>query len=204
MKTYGLSILIILLLSACPSAAPPFDAMPTPDSAPVTADAAPDANAADAGPGPADAGMMPCIQEHRFSLGSPLDPPGAVAGPVGRVVYNQYGGVGVDDGFVDTGETFTVTWTAPTFLVGYGVTWMEDGPDPGDIPGEHTWEAATASGELIVGQGAFYETGNAALVPDTRELRLIPSDGDRMAVARVRWCNPIPECRCEDIAPIAP
>jgi hypothetical protein len=145
-----------------------------------------------------------CIQEHRFSLGGQIDPPGAVAGPSGRVVHNQYGGVGIDDGFVDTGETFTVTWAEPTFLVSYGVSWMEDGPDPDNIWGEHRWEVTAADGTIVTGQGEIYETGQTALVPTARELRVIPVDGDRMAIARIRWCVPVPECRCEDIAPVAP
>ncbi len=167
-----------------------------PDAAPAIPDAAP---TLDATPPPIE-----CILEHRFSLDGPIDPPGAVAGPIGRVVHNQYGGVGVDDGFVDTGEVFTVTWAEPTFLVSYSVNWMEDGPDPDQVWGEHAYEVETADGLVVTRTAHPYESSHGVLVPNTHELRLIPVQGDRMAVARIRWCVPIPECRCDQIAPALP
>lgn len=143
-----------------------------------------------------DAMLTACIYEHRYFVGNTFDPPYAVAGPVGRLVYNEYGAIGVDDGFIDSGETITLTWDRSVVLLEYRVTWREDGPDADRFPGAHNYVVSDETGVIAEGRSGILddltEIGRRAV-----SLSVSSVDGDRSAFQYVQYCVPSDRCECE-------
>jgi hypothetical protein len=136
-----------------------------------------------------DAALEPerCI-EHRFGADA-LNPPGAKLDAPGRIVPGPDGnGLGVDDGYIDTGESIRVVFDTPVFLLEYEVVRREDGPDVNALPGEHEYRVEVADGLQQRGWSGAYQDRNRLELRRVVTLEILPVDGDRLAFGMLVFC----------------
>lgn len=187
MKTLLFVFMLAAGLMACgdnvgPDPAPPDAGEVTPDAAP----APPDASPPDATP--------PCLIEHRWAAVSDDDPPYASVSPAGRLTRNVFGGgLGIDDGYIDTGEVLRIDFAAPARVVEYRSAWAEDGPDDFAQPGEHDYVIETG-GEVLTRRSLGVDNLITVDAADVTAMEIRPVNGDRLALGYLQFdrCNTAP------------
>ncbi len=190
MKTLILTFMLAAGLMACGDNVGP-DPVPL-DAGEAVPDASPpppvDASPPDATP--------PCLIEHRWFAVSDDDPPYASVSPAGRLTRNAFGGgIGIDDGYIDTGEVLRIEFASPARVVEYRSAFAEDGPDDYAFPGEHDYVLETSEEAPITRRSFGLDNLIAVDVADVTSLEIRPINGDRLALGYLLFdrCNTSPE-----------